>query len=93
MVDRDLEKELSNELTSQIKKDSYLTETFGKFSKELFRDPKLGFLVVLAVNILFFVSWKNSINLISILAYFLLFFVLAGVILNKVNGTAPEKTE
>jgi hypothetical protein len=92
-MDRDLEKELSYEKTSQIKKDSYLTETFGKFSKELFRNPKLGLLVVLLVNILFFISWKNSINLISILAYFLLFFVLAGAILNKINGTTTEKTE
>ena len=74
MVDRDLEKELSYEKTSQIKKDSYLTQTFGKFSKELFKNPILCIAVFLSVNILFFISWKNSINLISILAYFLLFY-------------------
>ena len=91
MVDRDLEKELSYEKTSQIKKDSYLTQTFGKFSKELFRNPKLGIALAISVNLLFFISWKNSINLITILAYFLLFFVITGIILNKLNPS--EKNE
>jgi hypothetical protein len=91
MVDRDLEKELSYEKTSQIKKDSYLTQTFGKFSKELFRNPKLGIALAISVNLLFFISWKNSINLITILAYFLLFFVITGIILNKLSPS--EKNE
>jgi len=91
MVDRDLEKELSYEKTSQIKKDSYLTQTFGKFSKELFKNPLLGIAVDLSVNILFFISWKNSINLISILSYFLLFYVITGIILNNLNPS--EKNE
>jgi hypothetical protein len=91
MVDRDLEKELSYEKTSQIKRDSYLTQTFGKFSKELFRNPKLGIALAISVNLLFFISWKNSINLITILAYFLLFFVITGIILNKLSPS--EKNE
>ena len=91
MVDRDLEKELSYEKTSQIKRDSYLTQTFGKFSKELFRNPKLGIALAISVNLLFFISWKNSINLITILAYFLLFFVITEIILNKLNPS--EKNE
>jgi len=91
MVGRDLEKELSYEKTSQIKKDSYLTQTFGKFSKELFKNPLLGIAVDLSVNILFFISWKNSINLISILSYFLLFYVITGIILNNLNPS--EKNE
>jgi hypothetical protein len=91
MVDRDLEKELSYEKTSQIKRDSYLTQTFGKFSKELFRNSKLGIALAISVNLLFFISWKNSINLITILAYFLLFFVITGIILNKLNPS--EKNE
>jgi hypothetical protein len=91
MVDRDLEKELSYEKTSQIKRDSYLTQTFGKFSKELFRNPKLGIALAISVNLLFFISWKNSINLITILAYFLLFFVISGIILNKLSPS--EKNE
>ena len=91
MVDRDLEKELSYEKTSQIKRDSYLTQTFGKFSKELFRNPKLGIALAISVNLLFFISWKNSINLMTILAYFLLFFVITGIILNKLSPS--EKNE
>ena len=91
MVDRDLETELSYEKTSQIKRDSYLTQTFGKFSKELFRNPKLGIALAISVNLLFFISWKNSINLITILAYFLLFFVITGIILNKLSPS--EKNE
>lgn len=92
MVDRDLEKELSYEKTSQIKKDSYLTQTFGKFSKELFKSPKLGVALAIAVNFLFFISWKNSINLITILAYFVLFFVISGIVINKL-GPVSEKNE
>jgi hypothetical protein len=92
MVDRDLEKELSYEKTSQIKKDSYLTQTFGKFSKELFKNPKLGVALAIAVNLLFFISWKNCINLITILAYFVLFFVISGIVINKLNPVS-EKNE
>jgi hypothetical protein len=54
------------------------------------RDPKKSGAIVLGINLLFLTMAIGHLSLFSLAAYFLLFYVIAGIIIGK---TMPQEDE
>ena len=59
-------------------------EKFGKFSKDLFRFPIFGIIYGIYINIIYIISWRKKMSIISILIRLFIHYIIIKIFLLKV---------
>ena len=59
-------------------------EKFGKFSKDLFRFPIFGIIYGIYINIIYIISWRKKMSIISILIRLFIHYIIIKIFLFKI---------
>jgi len=54
------------------------------------KNPQRSGILLVSINLTFFLYWYFGLNIVTILAYVLLFYILSGIALTKFYLTKPE---
>jgi hypothetical protein len=59
-------------------------EKFGKFSKDLFKFPIFGIIYGIYINIIYIISWRKKMSIISILIRLFIHYIIIKICLLKI---------
>ena len=76
---------------NEKEKREFFEQKILDFSKDLFRNPKLGLSLALALNLLYIYAYFKSKSVISIMLYLFLAYLVLSIVLTKLFDLNRDK--